>query len=260
MQFVEIEKRNNLAPLFESCEDATILSAISGKNGSAYADNEDEPKVAMMVIGDYVFITGSDKDPEIKKALDILDKIYKNNGFNIRTLNKELDPVIEKHYRKRIYKYYRFATLRTFKYMDFKKLEEAVIKKSKDYTFSLVNKELYQKCKETEWMRDFVIGFDTYEEWEKDGLGVLILKDGEPVSGATSYSAYPGGIEIEIITREDMRNQGLAFAGAAALLLECKKRGLVASWDAAHEDSLRLAERLGYRLLYRYEILGIKDK
>ena len=43
-------------------------------------------------------------------------------------------------------------------------------------------------------------------------LGVVILKDVEPVSGASSYSEYRGGIEIEIDTREDYRRKvGISF-------------------------------------------------
>lgn len=82
--------------------------------------------------------------------------------------------------------------------------------------------------------------------YQKYGLGVVALKDGEPVSGASSYTSYNGGIEIEIDTREDHRRRGLAFACGAKLILECLARGWYPSWDAQNKWSAALAEKLGY--------------
>ena len=83
-------------------------------------------------------------------------------------------------------------------------------------------------------------------------MGVVILKDGEIVSGASSYSGYIGGIEIEIDTREDYRRKGLAFAAGAGLILECLKRGLYPSWDAQNKWSAALAKKLGYHDSHAY--------
>ena len=38
------------------------------------------------------------------------------------------------------------------------------------------------------------------------------MKNGKPVSGASSYSALQGGIEIEVDTKKEYRRKGLAFA------------------------------------------------
>ena len=75
----------------------------------------------------------------------------------------------------------------------------------------------------------------------------------EIVAGASGYSRYRGGIEIQIDTRADCRRQGLAAACAARLILDCLSRGLYPSWDAANLPSLRLAEKLGYRFSHAYE-------
>ena len=55
------------------------------------------------------------------------------------------------------------------------------------------------------WANDMVSQFENYDLYKKSGLGVVILKDGELVAGASSYSRYREGIEIEIDTREDHR-------------------------------------------------------
>ena len=86
----------------------------------------------------------------------------------------------------------------------------------------------------------------------------VILKDGEPVSGASSYSGYLGGIEIEIDTREDCRRKGLATACGAKLILECLRKGWYPSWDAQNLWSVALAEKLGYHFSHAYTAYEIQ--
>ena len=83
------------------------------------------------------------------------------------------------------------------------------------------------------------------------------MKDGELVSGASSYSRYEGGIEIEIDTNEKYRRKGLAYICGAKLILECLKRNLYPSWDAQNKWSLALAEKLGYHYSHTYNAYEI---
>lgn len=258
MKYIEIEDREKLYKLFEACEDSCLLTALSKVDGEVYADDEKNPTVSVLNVSDYSFIAATEGSKNIEEAVCFIDSLHNGREYNIRVVNKEIERVVEEVYKDRFYTYSRFATVRSFEYMDFDKLANAVNEKEKDFELRLIDEELFEVTKKTEWMEDFTIGYENYSEWEKTGLGVMFLKDGVPVSGASSYSAYPGGIEIEIITREDFRKQGLAFASGAALLIECRKRNLVASWDAAHKQSLSLAMKLGYKFLYEYKIYGIK--
>lgn len=108
------------------------------------------------------------------------------------------------------------------------------------------------------WANDLVSQFENYDLYKKSGLGVVILKDGELVAGASSYSRYREGIEIEIDTREDHRRNGLAYACGAKLILECLKRGLYPSWDAQNQWSVALAEKLGYHFSHEYTAYEIR--
>ncbi len=67
------------------------------------------------------------------------------------------------------------------------------------------------------------------------------------MAGASSYSVYHGGIEIQIATQKAYRRRGLATACGAKLILLCLERGLNPSWDAHDLRSVALAEKLGYR-------------
>lgn len=50
----------------------------------------------------------------------------------------------------------------------------------------------------------------------------------------------------------------MAAACGAALILECLKRGIYPGWDAANMESVRLAEKLGYRLKGPYYTWAVK--
>ena len=80
----------------------------------------------------------------------------------------------------------------------------------------------------------------------------MIFHEGEPVAGASSYSSFDGGIEIEIDTKAEYRRRGLATACGAKLILECLDRGWYPSWDAQNPWSLALAEKLGYHFDREY--------
>lgn len=86
-----------------------------------------------------------------------------------------------------------------------------------------------------------------------------ILKDREIVSGASSYSGYRGGIEIETDTKADERRRGLAKACGAQLIWECRRRGLYPSWDAHAKASLALAEQLGYQFNREYPVYEVSE-
>lgn len=78
-------------------------------------------------------------------------------------------------------------------------------------------------------------------------------------AGASSYSVYKGGIEIEIDTSPEYRRRGLATACGARLIIECIDRDLYPSWDAQNVWSVALAEKLGYHFDYEYTAYEISD-
>lgn len=126
-----------------------------------------------------------------------------------------------------------------------------------EYSIRLIDREIFDYCKKEDWCRDWVSRFSDYASYERLGLGVVIMKDGIPISGASSYSVYLGGIEIEIDTKTEYRRRGLASVCGAKLVLECLDRGLYPSWDAQNLWSAALAKKLGYHLDYEYDAYEI---
>ncbi len=122
----------------------------------------------------------------------------------------------------------------------------------REYEITQIDEALYYECKRYRWSEDFVQGYETYEEFQRKGLGFVALRQGIPLSGAASNSRSRGGIEIEVDTKEGYRRKGLATACAAKLILACLDRGLYPSWDAQNKASVALAEKLGYHFSHAY--------
>ena len=78
------------------------------------------------------------------------------------------------------------------------------------------------------------------------------MKEDRIVSGASSYTRYNEGIEIEVDTVESERRNHLALIACSALILRCLEENLYPSWDAQNMISVRLAEKLGYEFDHEY--------
>lgn len=116
-----------------------------------------------------------------------------------------------------------------------------------------------------EWSFDLCSQFQDYNDFQKRAIGVTILHQGQLVAGAAPYAVYHGGIEIEIDTRPDYRQKGLATSCGAKLIFECliknknKNKKLYPGWDAHDLRSLALAKKLGYNLDKEYVTYEIVD-
>jgi hypothetical protein len=96
--------------------------------------------------------------------------------------------------------------------------------------------------------RSFVDNFRSLAGFVERGVGFGLKQDatGEFVAGCSSYAISSRSIEFEIETRQDHQRRGLALITGSALIEHCLVSGLEPCWDAAHEGSAVLAERLGF--------------
>ena len=114
------------------------------------------------------------------------------------------------------------------------------------------------RCRAQTWSEDFVSLYSDADYAQK-GLGVLLMIGGEMVAGASSYVSYPGGVEVQLQTRDDVQGRGYATLAAARLILMAHERGLIATWDAANEASCHIACKLGYRLEGAYRVFSLSQ-
>lgn len=238
--------------LFDGWNETIIWSCLDGTMGAIYVDNAKYPKSAMAVLGDFCFFAGE------PTAELVLYKPDKSKGFMIIIpQNYGWTELIRSAFGNRAKETVRYAIKKEKNVFDKEKLKGAVNSLSDGFELRMIDEKLFEKCRENVWSRDLVSNYKDYGEYKKLGLGAVILKNGELVSGASSYSSYNGGIEIEIDTKEEYRRKGLAYTCGARLILECIKSDLYPSWDAQNLNSVALAEKLGYHFDREYTVFEI---
>lgn len=251
----ELTNPQNAGPIFHNMQDTTITSCLQGIMGKVYADSLEAPFCAMAVLGDFCFFAGIPNEELVcHKPADLTQ-----NFMIMVPETKEWGQLIEKCYREKAKKVNRYALKKDGDVFDRDALVRITEGLSPEYTLTLIDEALFHKCRNTAWCKDWVANFPNYELYRQYGLGVVVLKDQEPIAGASSYSGYKEGIEIEIVTKEEYRRQGLASVCGAKLILECLKRDLYPSWDAQNKWSASLAQKLGYHydgVYTAYEIHG----
>lgn len=251
----EIKDTRIASTLFGRWEETLIWSCLQGIMGKIYGDDPENPASVKAVIGDFTFFAG-ETDPELIS--------YKPPGCTQNFMimvpqNKLWETAITQLYGPKSKVVSRYALKKEPLVFNQKSLEDVVASLPEQYRLSMIDERLYSLCKREAWSADLVAQFPTYPQYKKLGIGAVILEGSHIVSGASSYSRYREGIEIEIDTREDHRRKGLAYICGAKLILECLKRNLYPSWDAQNKGSLALAQKLGYHYSHTYTAIEIWD-
>ena len=246
------KKRKAVSPLFDGWQETMVWSCLQGVMGTVYGtilpEIPGDYRAAAAVLGDFIFLAG---EPE-KELLFYLDRNCRKEFRILVPRSEDWSEIVLRHYGTRAKKVTRYAIKKEPDVFKREALLKAAESLPEGYSMRLMDKSLYEVCREHTWSRDLASQFETYEDYERLGLGAVALYNNELVSGASSYTSYEGGIEIEIDTRKDHRRRGLAYACGARLILECLDRGLYHSWDAQNLWSVALAEKLGYHFDHEY--------
>lgn len=234
--------------IFEGWEESIIWSCIQGVMGEIYADDARFPHSAAAMLGDFVFFAG---EPETE-LVNNKPEGYLKDFIIMVPQNDRWGSLIESCYGEKAKKISRYAIRKEPHVFDEGRLQRLLCTLPDGYELRMIDENIYDQCKKQEWSRDLVSQYKDYKMYEKLGLGAAILKEGQIVSGASSYSAYRDGIEIEVDTFKPYRRQGLASVCGAKLILECQKKKLYPSWDAHNKWSVALAKKLGYHYSHEY--------
>jgi GNAT superfamily N-acetyltransferase len=239
---------DQLVPLFKGMDETMILSCLQGFMGKAWADRLPNPSCARIVTGDCCFFAGQPNEALVAGSFAdhpaaFLLCICEGDAWH---------PLIERCFSGRFNRFNRYALRKEPDVFSRERLHAFESSLPAGYALVPLRGDLVQAVGKHEWSRDFVSNFRDADDFEARGLGWVVLHEGEPVCGASSYTVYREGIEIQIQTREDHQRRGLARACAAKLILDCLARGLYPSWDAANPESLALAEQLGYHFSHAY--------
>ena len=246
----ELQDTARASALFRGWQETMIYSCLQGVMGKIYVTDQENPKSASAVLGCFVFYAG---EPEreliftMPKGFVIL--IPQNPDW--AEMIEECCPSVKKTVRYAMKKDTRFDT---------EMLQREAEKLPNGYEMKKIDAEIYDKCLLNPVTSDFVAAFDSKCHYLSEGRGIVVVKDGEIVAGASSYSRYKGGIEIEVDTVERERKKHLATAACSALILMCLDEGLYPSWDAQNVASVHLAEKLGYEFDHEYVAYEAESK
>ncbi|GKX29490.1 acetyltransferase [Vallitalea longa] len=248
MYHLKKEEMNKIAPLFNGWEDTLIWSCLQGYMGDAWTDNIDNPKSAQIITGDFCFLSGIPN----KDLVNNIPEYYSSQDILMIPPTNEWENLIEMEYAGKFDRFMRYSIKKEKDVFDISKLSANVEKLSSQYKIRKIDEELYNQVLKQSWLEDLCSQFPTYDDYKKYGIGFVILHNDKIVSGASSYTVYDKGIEIEIDTKKKYRRKGLAHICASKLILECLDRGIYPSWDAANKASVALAEKLGYHFDREY--------
>lgn len=245
-----------VSSFFEGADNIMISSCLEGEMGEVYLT--DEMSSAKLDIGDFCFFGGkADESLVYHKKRD-----YEKELKILVPQNAEWGQLIEQVYASGITPHKRYGFKTNRKNFSREKLREVV--SGLDQNFTLIDidrcQDIFDEVSRTSWARDWISQFHGYEDYRKRGAGAALKYKGELVAGASSYAVSSKGIEIQIDTKKEFRNQGLGKICGAALILRCLEQGLYPSWDADNEISARLACSLGYKLDREYTVYKIQEK
>ncbi len=274
----ELNDTKKASPLFKGSQESMIWSCLQNVMGRIYADSPEHPVSAMALLADFCFFAGKPDAELVRYWAEMCaadgaagsaaqstqsgetSKSHPPRFIIMVPQNRAWGELIEECYGEKAKKVTRYAIKKEPDIFDRAKLQAAAESIPPGYTMKMIDEALYLQCRQIPWCRDWVSNYTDYAMYRKYGLGAVILKDGEPVSGASSYTSYKGGIEIQIDTRKDCRRKGLACICGARLILECMERGWYPSWDAQNRWSVALAEKLGYHFDHAYTAYEVSRK
>ena len=238
----ELQDTIKAAGLFDSWQDTLIDSCLQKIMGKIFVTDVADPKSAYAYVGCFAFYAG---EPDRELVMN------KPEGFVIMTPQNDAWARLIETCFPAARKVTRYAIKKDTQFQK-DVLKQFVEELPAGYELHEIDADLYDRCLEDPVAKDFVSSFESKEAYLKNGRGMVIIKNGRIVSGASSYARYSGGVEIEVDTIAEEQRKGLATIACAALILRCLEENLYPSWDAQNRNSVRLAEKLGYEFDHEY--------
>lgn len=211
----DLNEREKLFSMFENMKDTCILSCLQGHMGKAWVDDLENPTVAQMIVGDFVFYAG---DPTIKEADELLYNLPESILAIVDT--DEWKSRIETVHKGSIEKIQRYKFRKNPRDLDRNHLKTFLATLPEGYELKRIDESLAKEASLHEISEDFTGQFNSVDDYVNRGVGFCILHDGQVVCGASSYSIYDDGIEIEVGTHFKHRRKGLAKIASAALIID----------------------------------------
>lgn len=220
------------------------------EQGSVWVDRLEQPQRAAVLLGDFLFLQGRADASFLKQAAV-------KNGLLLMGEQDWLCCAKESFVKTKEYLRYRFDGSGLLQNCE--KLRALRDRLPEGMRLQKIDEEWFERCRNEEWMQDFVSQYRSFAEYRSTAGGWLLLAGEQPVSGASCYLASRKGFAIQVQTDEQHQGRGYAKSVCAALILEGLRQGLYPDWDADNPASAALAQSLGYRLQKNYPTVMVLD-
>lgn len=236
--------------------DTVLLANMEGNIGRTWVDQKENPKIAVIVAGDFAYLLGNVESLHEKVNI-LLSTLEECKGKIIVTDESTWVSILSKYYTDTFRRFNRYSFKKEMQVFQMENLKENIKIIKPDFQITKIDERIYHMLLQDPFMADCCSFFSSIEEFMEHGIGFVIIKDNQIVAGASSYTFHEGCIEVTIGTHVQYRRKGLALACASRLILECLNRNIYPNWDAANLESVSLAEKLGYQFESEYEVYSI---
>lgn len=252
-------KRQAIQSICQDSEEVLVRGAMEGTMGRVFVPKLQNSSYCLIHAGDFDYLLGLPPSGG-EGALNLKSLIYEIcSGDFITPGDERWAAWLEEEFQGQYRTVTRYALKKDENHFDRAALEGYKKNIPEGIRIRKIDERLYQLTLKEEWSRDFCVNFEDAAQFMRDGLGFVAMKGREIVAGCSAYGYSSGMMEVEVGTRKDYRRQGLALACSAAFLLECLDRGIYPNWDAANEQSVGLAEKLGYVFHREYQVYQLLD-
>lgn len=246
MKPVPTDRLDRVRPLFAAFPGmhGAIDAVLDGLHGEVSADDPDAPRVARITIGDFQCFAGDPAVPAVSEALlavPFRDYLAADDSWHDTVMSTI----------PAVFPYDRFAFSAPDEW-DRAHIGALVASLPPDYTMERITA---QTVKDFAHLNEtFVANFKSHGDFLDRGIGFGVRHRGRKgfVAGCSTYTISNGQLEFEIETDREYQRRGLALVTGARMVQHCLETGLEPCWDAAHEGSALLAERLGFVGRRRY--------
>lgn len=241
------DRLDALRPLyadFPGLHGALLGAALEGAHGVVSVDDAESPRVARVVIGDFHCVGG---DPTAPGAAEPIIEAPSGDYLAVPESWHEFVRMT----RADVYPSDRFAVEAP---RQWDRAHLARLRESLPRGFRLARIDAHSVKAFEELNETFVANFKSVEDYLARGVGFGITEEntGRMVAGCSSYTIGSKCLEFEIETGREFQRRGFALVAGARMIEHCLDNGLEPYWDAAHEGSAVLAEKLGFVNRRRY--------